>query len=121
MVDDDGHTSPPPVKPRASSPSSSAIHDALTRFFDEAYPAIDNLLSVLSTSGFIVDPTFKTLFFNGVGGYIFALKSAHEHDIAFPLSHTASMGALMRDDAINRLVDGALANMVDRRIERVVE
>lgn len=120
MVDDDGHTSPPPVNP-PSSPSSSAIHEALTRFFDEAYPAIDNLLSVLSTSGFIIDPTFKTLFFNGVGGYIFALKSAHEHDIEFPLSHTAAMGALMRDDAINRLVDGALANMVDRRIERVVE
>ncbi len=121
MVDDDGHSSPPPVKPHASSPSSSAIQDALTRFFDEAYPSIDNLLSVLSTSGVIVDPTIKTLFFNGVGGYIFALKSAHEHDIEFPLSHTAAMGALMRDDAINRLVDQSLAMMVDRRIERVIE
>ena len=121
MVDDDGHSSPPPVKPHASSPSSSAIHDALPSFFDEAYPSIDNLLSVLSTSGIIVDPTIKTLFFNGLGGYIFGLKKAHEDGIEFPTSHVASLGLLMRNDAISQLVDQSLAMMVDRRIERVVE
>lgn len=120
MVDDDGHSSPPPVNP-PSSPSSSAIHSALTRFFAEAYPAIDNLLSTLATAGVIIDPTFKTLFFNGIGGYIFALKTAHAEGYDFPLSHTIAMSDLMRDDAINRLVDQSLAMMVDRRIERVVE
>jgi hypothetical protein len=120
MVDDGDSNSSPPDVSHASSPSS-AIQSALTRFFDEAYPAFDNLMSVLSTSGFIIDPTIKTLFFNGVGGYLFALRSAHLQGFDFPISHHMATGFLMQDDAISRLVDQSLAMMVDRRIERVVE
>lgn len=120
MVDDGDLLSSPPDVSHASSPSS-AIQSALTRFFEEAYPAFDNLMSALSTSGFIIDPTVKTLFFNGVGGYLFALKTAHQQGFDFPLSHTTAISVLMRDDSINRLVDQSLAMMVDRRIEKVVE
>ena len=114
MVDDDT-----PSSVASSQVSSSAIHKATARLNLEAYPAINNFLSVISEEGLVVDPTIRTLLFNGLGQYIHILRANFDGDF-FQVNQKA-VSAIMLDPKISGLVDGALEKMVDMRIGSVVQ
>jgi hypothetical protein len=114
MVDDGT-----PSSTASSQVSSSAIHKATARLNLEAYPAIDNFLAVIMEEGIVVDPTIRTLLFNGLGQYLHILRANFDGDF-FAVNQKA-MTEIMLDPRISGLVDGALEKMVDMRIGSVVQ
>jgi hypothetical protein len=114
MVDDDT-----PSSIASSQVSSSAIHKATARLNLEAFPAIDNFLNVISEEGLVVDPTIRTILFNGLGQYLHILRANFDGDF-FAVNQKA-ISTIMVDSRISSLVDGALEKMVDMRIGSVVQ
>lgn len=121
-MSDDEQSSASPHDGPSPSLSSSGIQEALDRFVGEAFPAIDNLLSVLYTSGLIADPTLKTMMFNGLGLYLHTFCLHWDQGLGeVDTSHAVALSTVMRNGSVSDLVDNALRQMVDAQISGVLE